>query len=112
MKLLTAVIAPNRLQPVTAALDGAGFPATVVATAQGSRLEGGPTLEYRGVEYLDQRCVRVEVLLSDPDLEAAVEVLRVSVGQAHGDLTVWASDVDELTTAAPLAGIPQSVGLA
>lgn len=42
MKLVTAVKAPNRLQRVTAALDGAGFPATIVATAQ-ARQEGGST---------------------------------------------------------------------
>ncbi len=96
MKLLTAVIAPNRLPGVTAALDHAGIPATVVGTAQASRLEGGAKLEYRGVGYRDQRCVRIEILLRDPDLELAVDTLKLSGGHADGGLTVWASDVDDL----------------
>ncbi len=105
MKLLTAVIAPNRLQPVTDALDGAGFPATLVATAHASR-SAGATLQYRGVEHHDQRCFRLEVLVSDTDLGAAVDVLKVYGGQAQGGLTVWVSDVDELAAPQPSAGVP------
>lgn len=86
--------------------------ATAVATAQASRLEGGPTLEYRGVEYRDQRCVRLEVLLLDADLEAVVGLLETSGGQAQGDLTVWSSDVDERSGRRPLAGVAGGAGRA
>ena len=48
--------------------------------------------------------------MDEPDLEAAVEVLNGAGGNADGGLTVWASDVDELGTPHPLAGIPEAIG--
>lgn len=98
MKLLTAVIAPHHLQRATAALDSAGFTATTVTSAYASGLKGRPGLRYRGVEYRDQRCVRLEILVQDFDLEYAVAVLRASGDETPASSILWASDVDDLGT--------------
>ncbi len=104
MKLLTAVIAPNRLGRVTAALDGVGLRATTVATAQASWLQGGQKVQHRSVEHRDQRCVRLEILVSDLDAEVAVGLLARVGGPDPGDLIVWTSDVDRPTIPKALAG--------
>ncbi len=104
MKLLTAVIALHRLDRVIAALHGGGLTATTVATAQASGLQGGPRLQYRGTEYRDQRCARLEVLVSDANAAVAVGLLTRAGGSDPGDLIVWLSDVDCPAFAKPLTG--------
>jgi len=108
MKLLTAVIPPNRLARVMAALDGAGMTATTVATAQASELQG-ERVQHRGVEHRDQRCVRLEVLVSDLDAEVAVGLLTEAGGPDPGDLILWASDVARPAMPRPLAGAGATV---
>ena len=105
MKLLTAVIAPHRLDRVIAALDGAGMTATTVATAQAAGLQGGPRLQHRGAEYRDQRCVRLEVLVSDVNAAVAVGLLTRAGGPGPGDLIVWTSDVDRPAIPKSLADV-------
>lgn len=109
MKLLTAVIAPNRLARVTAALDGVGLRATTVATAQASWLEGGQKVQLRGVEHRDQRCVRLEILVNDLDAEVAVGLLVRVGGPDSGDLIVWTSDVDRPTIPRVLAAASETM---
>jgi len=107
MKLLTAVVTPNQVQRITAALDGAGLAATTVASAQASGLASGPSLQYKGVEYRDQRCVRLEVLVSDVDLEYAVALVAPTGAGATEGVTVWAVDVDDLSAMTPPARVPE-----
>ena len=104
MKLLTAVIAPDRLDGVIAALDGAGLRATTIASAQASGLQIGPRLQHRGAEYRDQRCVRLEVLVADVNAEVAVGLLARAGGPDPDALIVWISDVDRPATSKPLVG--------
>ena len=109
MKLLTAVIAPHRLGRVIAALDGAGFAATTIASAQASGLQDAPRLQHRGAEYRDQRCVRLEVLVSDVNAEVAVGLLTRAGGPDPDALIVWTSDVDRPPTSRPLVGASATI---
>jgi len=109
MKLLTAVIPTNQLQRATAALDDAGLTVTTVASAQAPGLRGRARLWHRGSEYGDERCVRLEVLVSDVDAEAAVGLLATAGGPAPDSLIVWSSDVDDLATAQPVGTIRAAV---
>ena len=96
MKLLTAIIPADQLQRVTAALDSAGTMATTVATAEAPGLKGGANLWHRGTPYRDQRCVRLEILSSDVDVEITLGLLAPSGGVAPDGLIVWSTDVDDL----------------
>lgn len=109
MKLLTVVIAPHRLARVTAALDSAGLTATTVATAQASGLQDGKTVHHRGVERRDQRCVRLEILVSDLNAEVAVGLLARAGGPDAGELILWASDVDCPAIPKPLVGASATI---
>jgi len=95
MKLLTAVVAPSRLKPITTALDGAGLTVTTVATAQASGMGAAANQRYKGVEYHDQRCVRLEVLIHEVDLDRAVALVLAIDDEASGDIVVWVSEVAE-----------------
>lgn len=97
MKLLTAVMAPSRLERITTALDGAGLTVTTVATAQASGMGESASQRYKGVEYRDQRCVRLEVLVDDVDLERAVALVATADDQASGAIVVWVSEVAEMS---------------
>jgi len=103
MKLLTAVIAPEHIERVTCALDDAGLTATTVATAQASGMKGGSSQKYKGVAYHDQRCVRLEVLVGDVDIDVAVAVVTTSGGAASDDVVVWVSEVVARSAAQPFA---------
>ncbi len=103
MKLLTAVIGPDRIERVTDALKDASLPTATMASGQASGLEGGRILGYKGVTYRDQRCTRIELLVSDLDLKAAVDILRKECGEAPGALIVWASNVEDLAALDPSA---------
>lgn len=105
MKLLTAVIPANELQRVTAALDDAGLTATTVASAQAPGLRGRAHLWHRGSEYRDERCVRLEVLVSDVEAGPAVGLLATPGGPVPEGLIVWSSDIDDLAT------VPQAVAV-
>jgi len=96
MKLLTALIAADQLQRVAGALDSAGITATTVASAEAPGLKGGASLTHRGSVYRDQRCVRLEMLVSDADVEIAFGLLAPSGGPASDGLIVWSSDVEDL----------------
>lgn len=109
MKLLTAVIATNQLQRVTVALDDAGLTATTVASAHAPGLRGRARLWHRGSEYSDERCVRLEILVSDADAEAAVGLLAMPGGPVPDGLIVWSSDVDDLTTPRPMGRVHATV---
>lgn len=109
MKLLTAVIAPHRLDRVIAALDGAGLTATTIASAQASGLQDGPRLQHRGAEYRDHRCVRLEVLVSDVDAEVTAGLLTRAAGPGPDALIVWTSDVNCPATSKPLVGASATV---
>ncbi|MGI9022047.1 MAG: P-II family nitrogen regulator [Acidimicrobiales bacterium] len=93
MKLLTAVIAADRLRTVTAALDSAGLMVTTIASAEAPGVTGGATLSRRGMQYQDTRCIRLEVLVSDADAEVALGLLALEGGTAASGL-VWSAEVD------------------
>jgi len=93
MKLLTAVIPAHQHQRVATALESAGLTATTVATAEAPGLKVSSGLWHRGAQYQDQRCVRLEVLVSDVDVEIVFGLLAPAGGQASDKVIAWSSDV-------------------
>lgn len=97
MKLITAVIKPFRLDEVKTALQELGVDGLTVTEASGYGRQRGHTEVYRGAEYRVDLVpkVRVEVVVADPDAEAAIDaIVRAAHTGKIGDGKVWAVPVE------------------
>lgn len=75
---IEAIIRPQKLDEVKAALDEIGIPGITVTEVHGSGRQKGYTQTYRGAEYtinLLQK-VKVEVVVPDSLVERVVEVIQ------------------------------------
>lgn len=77
MKLIIAIIQPQRLKAVQEALAKIGVERMTVCDAQGFGRQRGQTATYRGVEYKTQllRKISLEIAVNDDFLERTLEVL-------------------------------------
>ena len=99
MKLVTAVVKPHKWEEVRAALEAVGVTGMTVSEVSGYGRQKGHTEVYRGAEYdiaLVPK-VRVEIVVDDADVEAAVtdghHLERRTTGRI-GDGKVWVVPVD------------------
>lgn len=99
MKLITAIIRPDRFEDVRIALEEVGVQGLTVSQASGYGRTRGHVQVYRGAEYRVNLLpkVRIEILVDDEDAQG---VLSSVVAAAHtgkeGDGKVWAVHVDEV----------------
>ncbi|MFJ6278755.1 nitrogen regulatory protein P-II family [Arthrobacter subterraneus] len=98
MKLVTAIVRPDKLDNVRGALENYGVQGLTVSQASGYGRQRGHTEVYRGAEYtvdLLQKA-RVEVLVSDASVTDIVDVLvsTANTGRA-GDGKVWVLPVED-----------------
>lgn len=99
MKLITAIIKPDQLEPVKDALERFGISGMTVSEASGYGRQRGQSEVYRGAEYTSEFVakVRLEVLVDDMDADSVMELV---VGQARtgriGDGKVWSTTVDHV----------------
>ena len=99
MKLITAIIKPQKLDDVKEALIAAGITGMTVSEASGFGRQRGHTEVYRGAEYTVDLVpkVRLEVLADDADADAVVDVIVKSASTGSiGDGKVWSSPVDNI----------------
>ena len=98
MKLVTAIIRPEKLEAVRNSLESYGVQGLTVSEASGYGRQRGHTEVYRGAEYTVDLLpkVRVEVLVGDDLADDIVDVLvaTANTGRA-GDGKVWLVDVQE-----------------
>jgi nitrogen regulatory protein P-II 1 len=98
MKLVTAIIRPEKLEAVRNSLESYGVQGLTVSEASGYGRQRGHTQVYRGAEYTVDLLpkVRVEVLVADDLADDIVDVLvaTANTGRA-GDGKVWLVDVQE-----------------
>ncbi len=99
MKLVTAIIQPNQLEPLQEALRGLGVLGMTVSDAQGCGRQQGRTEVYRGAEYAADFVPksRVEVLIEESTVDKVVEgiVAAARTGRV-GDGKVWVTAVDSV----------------
>jgi nitrogen regulatory protein P-II 1 len=101
MKLIIAIIQPQRLQAVQNALAKIGVERMTVCDAQGFGRQRGQTATYRGVEYKTQllRKISLEIAVNDDFLERTLEVLvnvaRTSPEGNIGDGKIFVLPMDE-----------------
>ncbi|NKX55319.1 P-II family nitrogen regulator [Arthrobacter mobilis] len=98
MKLVTAIIRPEKLDDVRGSLESYGVQGLTVSQASGYGRQRGHTEVYRGAEYTVDLLpkVRIEVLVADEWAGDIVDVLvsTANTGRA-GDGKVWVVNVEE-----------------
>jgi nitrogen regulatory protein PII len=115
MKLILAIIQPQRLQTLQEALAKIGVERMTVCDAQGFGRQRGQTATYRGVEYKTQllRKIALEIAVNDDFLERTLEVLvsiaRTSPEGNIGDGKIFVLPMDEAQRISDLKTGPEAV---
>jgi nitrogen regulatory protein P-II 1 len=80
MKMVQAIIRPERLDNVKKALEEKGFIAITIIDIRGRGEQKGITLEYRGkkIEVDTLPKVKVEIVIKDEDVDKVIAVIRES----------------------------------
>jgi nitrogen regulatory protein PII len=78
MKMVNAVIRPNRLQHVKEALSDAGVVGLTVTDVRGAGRQKGQVERYRGSEYNVDLIpkIRLEVAVEDDQVETVIQAIR------------------------------------
>lgn len=99
MQLITAIIQPQRLEPVHDALVAAGFTGLTVTEVKGHGAQAGRTEYYRGVAiHIDFRSkLRIELLVGDDRVDEAITTVLESARTGQiGDGKIWVTAVDRV----------------
>jgi nitrogen regulatory protein P-II 1 len=80
MKMVQAIIRPERKDSVKKALEEKGFIAMTIIDVTGRGEQKGITLEYRGkkVEVDTLPKVKLEIVVKDEDVDAIISIVRAS----------------------------------
>ena len=100
MKLITAIIKPQKLDVVKEALVAQGITGMTVSEAKGFGRQLGLTEVYRGTQYKVDLIpkIRLEVLVSSKVADKAIEIIvNAARTGSIGDGKVWATAVDSVT---------------
>ncbi|MBQ9600516.1 MAG: P-II family nitrogen regulator [Neisseriaceae bacterium] len=99
MKMITAVIKPFKLDDVREALSDVGVQGMTVTEVKGFGRQKGHTEIYRDAEYAVDFLpkVKVEIVLSDEQVERAVEIIVESARSGKiGDGKIFVLPVEEV----------------
>jgi nitrogen regulatory protein P-II 1 len=100
MKLITAIIKPQKLDAVKDALVAQGITGMTVSESKGFGRQLGLTEVYRGTQYKVDLIpkIRLELLVSSKIADKAVEIIVAAARTGSiGDGKVWAISVDSVT---------------
>lgn len=100
MKLITAIIKPQKLDAVKEALVSQGITGMTVSEAKGFGRQLGLTEVYRGTQYKVDLIpkIRLEVLVSSKIADKAIEIIvNAARTGSIGDGKVWATAIDSVT---------------
>jgi len=99
MKLINAIIRPEKLDEVREALDGAGFPGMTVTRVEGRGRQKGIALQWRAGEYRVEFLpkVKLEILVDNKDKDTVIEsILEAAPMQKAGDGKIFVSNIEEV----------------
>ncbi|MSO25493.1 MAG: P-II family nitrogen regulator [Candidatus Nanopelagicaceae bacterium] len=100
MKLITAIIKPQKLDAIKEALVGAGITGMTVSEAKGFGRQLGLTEVYRGAQYKVDLIpkIRLEILVSSKETDKVIKVIVDAAKTGSiGDGKVWATSVESVT---------------
>ncbi len=98
MKKIEAVIRPEKLDEVRAALERSGYPGITITEVEGHGLQKGIVQQWRGEEYRIDILpkVKVEIVVGDEEAETIVQaILESAYTGSVGDGKVFIYDVAE-----------------
>jgi len=99
MKLITAIIKPQKLDEVKSALRSVGVKGITVSEVSGVGRQGGHVEIYRGAEYpidLLQK-VRFEILAENEEVNKIIDVIVKSASSGQiGDGKIWVTSVEDV----------------
>ena len=99
MKLVTAIIQPEKTEQITQALGSYGVQGMTISQASGYGRQRGHPQVYRGAEYTVDALpkVRVEVLVPEEDCDGILGVLISSANTGTADDgKIWVTHVEEV----------------
>lgn len=97
MKLITAVVRPEKFSDVKDALESYGVQGMTVLTVHGYGRQRGHREVYRGAEYTVDLLekVRIETVVEDGEVQDLVDVIVTSARTGEpGDGKVWVTPVE------------------
>lgn len=99
MKLITAILKPQKFEAVKDALQEIGVQGMTVSDVRGFGRQGGHTEVYRGAEYkvtLNPK-VRIEVIVDNKQVDEVINVIVKSAStDSIGDGKVWVTPLEEI----------------
>lgn len=99
MKLVTAIVQPDRMEDVQRALVRHGVSGMTISEVSGYGHQRGHVEVYRGAEFTIDFIlkVRIEVLVTDADTDGVVDVITAAARTGQiGDGKVWVTPVDRV----------------
>jgi len=96
LRLITAVVRPNKVEAVKAALRQKGVAGMTMTEAQGYGRQGGHSEIYRGEEYPVEFVpkVKIEVIVEADKTEMVIDtIVEVAESGNVGDGKIWVVDV-------------------
>ncbi len=102
MKLVSAIVRPNRLELVKEKLSEHGFHGLTVTDVQGAGRQRGHTEVYRGHEYKVDLVQKVKIEVAVPSesvngvVEAIAEAARTGPEGKIGDGKVFVTNIDDV----------------
>jgi len=100
MKLITAIIKPQKLDAIKEALVGAGITGMTVSEAKGFGRQLGLTEVYRGAQYKVDLIpkIRLEILVSSKETDKVIKgIVDAARTGSIGDGKAWATSVESVT---------------
>lgn len=99
MKKIEAIIRPEKLDDVRAALERSGYPGITITEIEGHGLQKGTIQQWRGekykVDFLPK--IKLEIVAKDADTEKVIQaVLESAYTGGVGDGKIFIYEVDEV----------------
>ncbi len=100
MKKIEAVIRPEKLDDVKAALEAAGYPGLMLTRIEGHGKQKGLMQQFRGRQYKVEMLpkYKIEVVCADGDCAKIIEAVSSSARTGEvGDGKIFVSDISDVT---------------
>ena len=97
MKMVTCIVRPEKLEPITSALDKLNIVGMTVTDVRGFGRQKGQVEHYRGGEYTIRfiNKVRLELVVQDEDVKKVMDaVSKVARTEKVGDGKIFVTPVD------------------
>lgn len=99
MKKIEAIIRPEKLDAVRAALERSGYPGITITEIEGHGLQKGVIQQWRGEEYRVDILpkIKVEIVVGDDEAETIIQtIMEAAYTGSVGDGKIFVYDVAEV----------------